>query len=96
MEEMAVQGKNVLTGAYIEKLCKLQKTTDERSKDMLDIIFTNSGCELGMIHKFGNLPSTLQTMLSGKEKNVQSKIDSLAGTADTDIQALISAIESMQ
>ena len=96
MEEMAVQGKNVLTGAYIEKLCKLQKTTDERSKDMLDIIFTNSGCELGMIHKFGNLPSTLQTMLSTEEKNVQSKIDSLAGTADADIQTLISAIESMQ
>ena len=96
MEEMAVQGKNVLTGAYIEKLCKLQKTTDERSKDMLDIVFTNSGCELGMIHKFGNFPSELQTMLSTNKTQIKSIIDGKVSQAEGDIQALISAVQNMQ
>ena len=96
MEEMAVQGKNVLTGAYIEKLCKLQKTTDERSKDMLDIVFTNSGCELGMIHKFGNLQSDIQVMLSSKNTNVKSTIDGKVSQAESDIQALINAVQNMQ
>lgn len=96
MEEMAVQGKNILTGAYIEKLCKLQKTVDERSKDMLDIIFTNSGCELGMIHKIGGFPSTLQTMLSSGDTAVSSKFEGLVATAEGDIEKLIAAIESMK
>jgi len=96
MEEMAVQGKNLLTPAYIEKLCKLQKTTDERSKDMLDIIFTNSGCELGMIHAIGGFPALLHTLLSTNDTNVQSKVDAAMEKANSDIQDIITAIENMK
>lgn len=96
MEEMAVQGKNLLTVAFIEKLCKLQKTTDDRSKDMLDIVFNNAGCELGQIHKIGTFPTEFQKMLSGKKTDVASLIDQFKDKAQNDIDLLISAIENMQ
>ena len=96
MEEMAVQGKNLLTPAYIEKLCKLQKTTDERSKDMLDIIFTNSGCELGMIHKIGGFPALLHKLLSDGNTNLKSEVDSVMEKANSDIQKIVDAIESFK
>ena len=96
MEEMAVQGKNLLTPAYIEKLCKLQKTTDERSKDMLDIIFTNSGCELGMIHAIGGFPALLHKLLSDKSTDIQSAVDAAMDKANSDIQKIIDAMENMK
>ena len=96
MEEMAVQGKNILTPAYIEKLCKLQKTTDERSKDMLDIIFTNSGCELGMIHAIGGFPALLHKLLSDKSTDIKSAVDAAMDKANSDIQKIVDAIENMQ
>ena len=63
---------------------------------MLDIVFTNSGCELGMIHKFGNLQSDIQVMLSSKNTNVKSTIDGKVSQAESDIQALINAVQNMQ
>ena len=96
MEELAVQGKNVLTGAYTEKLCKLQKTTDDRSKDMLDIVFSSAGCDLGMIHKIGKYDSEVTIFLRNKNTSIASAIQGKESQANTDIQALIDAIENMQ
>jgi len=94
MEEMAVQGKNHLTSAYKEKMIKLQKTKDDQSQDMLDIVFKNSGCELGMIHKFGSYPSMVQLLLSGKDTAIESKIQANEEKARNDIDAFIAAIEA--
>ena len=96
MEEMAVQGKNHLTEAYTEKLCKLQKTTDDRSKDMLDIVFQSAGCDLGMIHKIGAYDSSVTSFLNSKITNIASQIQSKEENAKGDIDKLISSVENMQ
>ena len=96
MEEMAVQGKNHLTDAYTEKLCKLQKTTDDRSKDMLDIVFQSAGCDLGMIHKIGGYDTEVRNFLSNKNTNIASLIEAKESKANEDINKLISSIENMQ
>ena len=80
--------------AYKEKMIKLQKTKDDQSQDMLDIVFKNSGCELGMIHKFGSYPSMVQLLLSGKDTAIESKIQSNEEKAKGDIDAFIAAIEA--
>lgn len=94
MEEMAVQGKNHLTDAYKEKMIKLQKTKDDQSQDMLDIVFKNSGCELGMIHKFGNYQSMVQLMLFEGDLAIESRIQGSIDKANNDIITFIEAIEA--
>ena len=63
---------------------------------MLDIIFTNSGCELGMIHAIGGFPALLHKLLSDKSTDIKSAVDAAMDKANSDIQKIVDAIENMQ
>ena len=96
MEEMAVQGKNYLTDAFCETMCKYQKTRDEESIEMLDIIFNTSGCDLGLIYRFGGYSSTLQLFAENKNTAIASTIESAKSAAEIGIEEYIETIEALE
>ncbi len=59
MEELAYQGKKLLTPAYYDQTLIGQYTRDEESVDMLDIIFATRVYDVGIYYKIGTYKDQL-------------------------------------
>lgn len=63
LELLAYKGKELLTPAYYEKTVVGQRTRDEESIEMLDIIFSNLVYDLGMIYNIGTYKDKICDMV---------------------------------
>ena len=63
LEELAYQGKRLLTPAYYEKTLVGQYTRDEESAEMLDIIFANLVYDIGIYYNIGGYKDQLTAMV---------------------------------
>ncbi len=62
LEELAYQGKKLLTPAYYEKTLVGQYTRDEESAEMLDLIFANLVFDVGAYYNIGTYKDELGAM----------------------------------
>lgn len=94
MECLGAEGKNLLTPAYIEIALKGQKTRDDESQEMLDIIFGSVGCDIGHIYNWGSLGSAvLHATAEGGE--FTSLCDANIGAAEAAIATTIEAFDAI-
>ena len=63
LEELAYQGKQLLTPAYYEKTLVGQYTRDEESAEMLDLIFANLVYDVGIYYNIGTYKDCLTTIV---------------------------------
>lgn len=91
VEMMGAEGKNGATGAYCETMLKDQKTRDDDSRAMLDLIIKTSGCDLGQIFQLGKFSTTLQSMMANGDSDFISKYDSAKAAAQAAIDEMIAA-----
>ncbi|HPE95220.1 MAG TPA: hypothetical protein PLT66_04045, partial [Bacillota bacterium] len=94
VEMMGAEGKNGATAAYCETMLKNQKTRDDDSRAMLDLIIETTGCDLGQIFQFGKFSTTLQSMIINGDSDFTSKYDSAKGTAQAAIDETIATFEN--
>ncbi|HBL84026.1 MAG: hypothetical protein A2Y17_05690 [Clostridiales bacterium GWF2_38_85] len=66
MEALGAASKNILTPAYYELALKKQKTRDEESQAMLDVIFDTIGCDMGHIYNWGGMGAMLHKLVDNK------------------------------
>ena len=78
---------------YIERTLKYQKTKDEESVDMLNLILDGRGVDLGFVYNIGShgntnnstsLPWLLQTLMTGNG-TLASAYESREGAAQADL-----------
>ena len=62
LEELAYQGKKLLTPAYYEQTLIGQYTRDEESADMLDLIFATRVYDVGLYYNIGKYKDALANM----------------------------------
>ncbi len=63
LEELAYQGKQMLTPAYYEKTLVGQYTRDEESAEMLDLIFANLVYDVGIYYNIGTYKDCLASIV---------------------------------
>ena len=64
LEAMGAESKNLVHPAYYDVALKYQRTRDEDSIEMLDVIFASRGCDIGVIFAWGGLDLLLQDLAS--------------------------------
>ncbi len=64
LEAIGAESKNLVHPAYYDVALKYQRTRDEDSIEMLDVIFASRGCDIGIIFAWGGLDLTLQELAS--------------------------------
>jgi hypothetical protein len=96
LESLAAESRNYVYPAYYEVALKYQKTRDQDSVEMLDIIFTSRGCDIGIIHAFGGLDVELQNLQSKERGSFTSTYQSLEEKAKSQLEATVKFYKEMQ
>ena len=96
MEAMGAEGKNYITNAYFETTLKEQKTRDEDSIAMLDLINRTSGCDIGQAYQWGGLPVQFQQMVRNNNSNFTQIYDSLKSKVEAELQATIESLKQIK
>ncbi len=92
IEAMAAEAKNTITPAYYETVLKGRDTKDPESEEMLDeYIFANIHYDLGALHDFGGISSMFSTLAQSYSSDVSSKLDSIKGQIQSDIDTMLEA-----
>lgn len=92
IEAMAAEAKNTITPAYYETILKGRDTKDPESEEMLDeYIFANIKYDLGALHDFGGVTSVFSTLAQSYSADIASKLDSIKGDMESDINNLLEA-----
>ena len=82
--------------AYYEVALKYQKTRDQETVEMLDIIFTSRGCDIGMIYSWGKLDDVLHKLQSADKNAFTSTYESLKDVAQAQLEATIEFYKEFQ
>lgn len=94
IEAMAAEAKNTITPAYYETVLKGRDTKDPESEEMLDeYIFANIKYDLGALHDFGGISSVFSTLAQSYSSDITSKLDSIKGEMQSDIDKLLAAYD---
>ncbi len=88
IEELAYDGKQLLSPAYYEQTLVGKYVRDDESVEMLDIIFASAMYDVGIYYKIGGLSSSVMTMAKSKENTFSSIYDSARATAESDIEKI--------
>lgn len=96
LEVMGAFSKKTLAVAYYDVALVNQKTRDEDTVRMLDIIFASRGCDIGMIYKWGGMDTMLHDLISKPAGSFTSTYDGIKDKAEADLQKTISFYESVQ
>lgn len=92
---LSAEGKNLVMPAYIETTLKGQRFRDDESREMLDIIFENIGCDIGHIYDFGSMGSQVLHQIP-KGGNFVSLVDSYMNSANAAIDSLMDAFAAIE
>ena len=74
---------------------KEKVSRDEKSKEMLDIIYRDIIFDLNGIHNFGNTGTTLRSCAIGAKENFASSYASALKKAETDLEKLLDQYRSI-
>ncbi|MBE6539948.1 MAG: hypothetical protein E7674_04320 [Ruminococcaceae bacterium] len=96
LEVMGAHSKNNLAVAYYDIALKYQKTRDDDTVRMLDIIFASRGCDIGMIYKWGNMDTMLHDLITKPAGSFTSTFESIKAKAESDMEKTIDFYESVQ
>lgn len=88
VEELAYEGKRVLTPAYYEQTLVGQYVRDEESIEMLDIIFASAMYDIGIYYEVGNLKDSIIGMAKTKENTFASIYNAARDAAEDDIKKI--------
>ena len=94
METMGAEGKNEITPQFYEVALKRQKTRDDDSQEMLDIISSTVGCDFGQNANLATYPNMLHQLIKAAPGSFFSKYESLKSRAEGEIQSIINAYNS--
>ncbi len=96
LEVMGAHSKNNLAVAYYDIALKYQKTRDDDTVRMLDIVFASRGCDIGMIYKWGGMDTMLQDLITKPAGSFTSTFDSIKDKAESDMEKTIDFYKSVQ
>lgn len=94
LEVMGAFSKKTLAVAYYDVALQYQKTRDDDTVRMLDIIFESRGCDIGMIYKWGGMDTMLQDLITKPAGSFTSTYDSIKDKAQSDMEATIDFYKS--
>lgn len=91
METMGAEGKNEITPEFYEVALKRQKTRDDDSLEMLDIISATVGCDFGQNANLAGYPTMLHDLIKAPLGSFASKYQELETRANSQIDDIINA-----
>lgn len=89
LEVMGAFSKKTLAVAYYDVALQYQKTRDDDTVRMLDIIFESRGCDIGMIYKWGGMDTMLHDLITKPAGSFTSTYDSIKDKANADMDKTI-------
>lgn len=96
LEVMGAFSKEVLAVAYYDVALSYQKTRDDDTVRMLDIIFASRGCDIGMIYKWGKVDIMLQELITKNPGSFTSTWESIESQAQADLEETLDFYKSQQ
>lgn len=96
LEVMGAHSKANLAVAYYDIALKYQKTRDDDTVRMLDIIFASRGCDIGMIYKWGGMDTMLHELITKPAGSFASTFDAIKDKAESDMEETINFYENVQ
>ncbi len=94
LEVMGAFSKKTLAVAYYDVALQYQKTRDDDTVRMLDIIFESRGCDIGMIYKWGGMDTMLHNLITKPAGSFTSTYDSIKDKAESDMDKTIDFYKS--
>lgn len=94
LEVMGAFSKKTLAVAYYDVALQYQKTRDDDTVRMLDIIFESRGCDIGMIYKWGGMDTMLHQLIEKPAGSFTSTYDSIKDKAQSDLDATVDFFKS--
>jgi len=92
MEVLGAESRNIITPAYIEKALKYQQTRDDESQEMLDIIYSTVGCDIGHVYQWGNLNfKVLHALINSSANNFRSLYEANLPVAEAQLEEDLAA-----
>ena len=88
IEELAYEGKQLLTPAYYEQTLVGQYVRDEESIEMLDLIFASAMYDIGIYYEVGGLKNAVVAMAKTKENTFASIYSASREAAEADIKKI--------
>ena len=94
METLGAEGKNEITPQFYEVALKRQKTRDDASQEMLDIISSTVGCDFGQNANLAGYPAMLHQLIKANPGSFNTLYQGLKSKAESEIQNIINAYNS--
>ena len=88
IEELAYEGKQLLTPAYYEQTLVGQYVRDEESIEMLDLIFASAMYDIGIYYEVGGLKNAVVAMAKTKENTFASIYSASREASEADIKKI--------
>ena len=93
MEALGAATKNIVTPAFVETTLKNQKTRDDDSIEMLDIIFNNVGADICHVYNLDNMGWMLNPIVRDPALTFSSFAQSYEGALNKAVNDLIEAYQ---
>ena len=92
LEEMSYRGYTELLPALYDTVLSGKCARDDDSVEMLDIIFSNTSYDIGMIFDFGGVRTEIRNIFQTLNGNLSSTFASIDSKVDANIDELIKAV----
>jgi len=89
LEALSAESHYTTRVAYIETACKTKYTYDERSAQVLDIIFDNTYYNLGTFYNLGDMNTVLRNIIESGSNSIASSYASIEKKAVTELEELL-------
>jgi len=95
LQLMGYYGKKIVTPAYYETTIKSQKTQDQESEDMLDLIFSHRVYDIAASLNFASAIQVYTSVLGSGSNTLASYVDSVSGGIQASIDDTIEALNAI-
>ncbi len=94
LDVMGYYSSSTVAYEYEQRTLKYQKTRDEDSIEMLQLILNTRGCDIGIIYNIGSssgtsLPTMLQNIMTSASGAFTSKYEAIAEAAQVDLDKVM-------
>lgn len=97
MNLLGAEGKNTVRPAYYEVCLKGQRSRDDESEEMLDIIVNTAGCDIGFIYNWADIIyRVLHDSVSNAPGTYVSNAEKYVTATNTGIQTTIDNFEAFE
>ncbi len=95
LELMGAISEDILVHAYYDVALQYQKTRDDDTVRMLDIIFSTRGCDLGMVFQWGGLDTMLHSLITSESGAFASVYETYKGKAEADMKETVDTYKKL-